>query len=159
MSHSKLQKTGPLLDDKENTFIAEMRKQISEIHLENNNRIEVILAKHREEIRTTAEERDAKHKEEIKGIQDKHKEEIQKLNAKHDAAFAAAITLLQEQHQNEIRRIQTEYARLAEELREERARNQQLASMPISQVLLQRFQGEAIFLKSLKEAFIQYMMN
>jgi replicative DNA helicase len=82
MSHSKLQKPGPLLDDKENTFIAKMRKQISEIHLENNNRIEVILAKHREEIRTTAEERDAKHKEEIKEIQAKHKEEILKLECR-----------------------------------------------------------------------------
>jgi hypothetical protein len=154
MSHSKLHKTGPLLDDKENTFIAEMRKQITEIQEENYNRIEEILAKHREEARTTAEERDAKHKEEIKEIHDKHKEEIDKLNAKHDAAFAAAITLLQEQHKIEIRKIQSEYAKLATELREERARNQQLASMPISQILQERFKGEAIFLKSLKGASI-----
>jgi chromosome segregation ATPase len=149
MSHSKLQIPGPLLDDKENTFIAEMRKQITEIQEENYNRIEEILAKHREETRTTAEERDAKHKEEIKEIQAKHKEKIQKLNAKHDAAFAAAITQLQE-HQNEIRKIQSEYAKLATELREERARNQQLASMPISQVLQERFQGEASFFEMAK---------
>jgi hypothetical protein len=83
----------------------------------------------------------AKHKEEIKEIQAKHKEEILKLNAKHDAAFAAAITQLQEQHQNEIRKIQSEYAKLATELRKERARNQQLASIPISQVLLESFEG------------------
>jgi tRNA G18 (ribose-2'-O)-methylase SpoU len=129
------------VDDKENTFIAEMGKQMSKILEENYDRIEEILAKHRKEIKTTEEERDAKHKEEIKEIQEKHKEEIQKLNEKHDAAFAAAITQLQEQHQNEIRRIQSQYARLAEELRDERARTQELALMPISQILHERFQG------------------
>jgi ABC-type nitrate/sulfonate/bicarbonate transport system substrate-binding protein len=160
MSCSKPQKTGPLLDDQGNIFIAEMTKQINKIHEENNKRIELILAKHREEIRTTAEERDAKHRQEIKEILDKHKEEIQKLNAEHDAAFTAAITQLQEQHQIEIRKIQDEYAKLATELRDERARTQQLgtelwverartqqqlASMPLNQILLKRFDGSFIF--------------
>jgi DNA recombination protein RmuC len=148
MSCSKPQKTGPLLDDKENNFIVEMTKQINKIHEENNKRIEEILAKHRDEIRTTAEERDAKHQAEIKEIHDKHKKEIEKLNAKHDAEFAAEIKKLQDEHQDAIRKIQEEYATLATELREERAQNeqlraqnQQLATKSLRTILQEKFEG------------------
>jgi hypothetical protein len=104
-------------DDDYNPFIAEIKKQVNESHESNNKMIEEILAKEREEMARTLEERDAEHKADIEKINSQNKEEIQKLNSKNEAAFAAEILQLQEKHRNEIRMILTEYDRETGELR------------------------------------------
>jgi hypothetical protein len=101
----KLQKLYTKDDDYNNPFIAEINKQVNEIHESNNKMIEEILAKERDEMARTLEERDAKHKADIEEINSQNKEEIQNLNVKH---------------QNEIRIMQIEYDRsLATELSKE----------------------------------------
>jgi DNA-directed RNA polymerase subunit F len=109
-------------DDDYNPFIAEIKKQVNESYESNNKMIEEILAKEREEMARTLEERDAEHKADIKEINSRNKEEIQNLNAKHKADFAAEILQLQEQHENEIRMILTEYERETDELRIQQVR-------------------------------------
>jgi flagellar biosynthesis GTPase FlhF len=108
-------------DDDYNPFIAEIKKQVNESHESNNKMIEEILAKEREEMARTLEERDAEHKAEIEEINSRNKEEIQNLNAKHEADFAAEILQLQEKHQNEIRTIRTKCAMSAVALKMEMA--------------------------------------
>jgi DNA-directed RNA polymerase subunit F len=95
---------------------------VNESHESNNKMIEEILAKEREEMARTLEERDAEHKADIEEINSRNMEEIQKLNSKNEAAFAAEILQLQEQHQNEIRMILTEYERETDELRIQQVR-------------------------------------
>jgi uncharacterized protein YdbL (DUF1318 family) len=90
---------------------------VNESYESNNKMIEEILAKEREEMARTLEERDAEHKADIEEINSQNKEEFQNLNAKHEAAFAAEILQLQEQHKNEIRMILTEYEKETDELR------------------------------------------
>jgi hypothetical protein len=90
---------------------------VNESHESTNKMIEEILAKEREEMARTLEERDAEHKADIEKINSQNKEEIQKLNSKNEAAFAAEILQLQEKHRNEIRMILTEYERETDELR------------------------------------------
>jgi hypothetical protein len=103
----KLQKLYTKDDDYNNPFIAEIKKQVNEIHESNNKMIEEILAKERDEMARTLEERDTKHKADIEEINSQNKEEIQNLNAKH---------------QNEIRIMPIEYDRsLATELSNESA--------------------------------------
>jgi hypothetical protein len=71
-------------------------------------------------------------------INSKHKKEIEKLNAKHAASLSAAISQLHERHKSEIHSIQSEYGR---HLCEERARTQELACMPLLQILEGSFKG------------------
>jgi hypothetical protein len=108
-------------DDDYNPFIAEIKKQVNESHESNNKMIEEILAKEREEMTRTLEERDAEHKADIEKINSQNKEEIQKLNSKNEAAFAAESLKLQKQHQNEIRNIRTKCAMSAVALKMEMA--------------------------------------
>jgi altronate dehydratase len=107
--HHRLQKLYSK-DDYINPFIAEIKKQVNESHESNNKMIEEILAKERDEMARTLEERDAQHKADIEKINSQSKEEITNLNAKHEAAFAAESLKLQKQHQNEIRNIRTKCA-------------------------------------------------